>query len=111
MLEFEEALARVLASEPEVILLDEPFSALDTYLRSQMEQEMIERLRGFDGVSLFVTHNLEEAVYLAERILVMTQKPTRIKEEVKVDLPRPRNYADPKFVEIRRYVTDLVKWW
>ena len=48
---------------------------------------------------------------LAERILVMTQKPTRIKEEVKVNLPRPRNYADPKFAEIRRYVTELVKWW
>lgn len=65
------ALARVLASEPEVILLDEPFSALDTHLRSQMEQEMIERLQSFSGVSLFVTHNLEEAYRVCDRLLVV----------------------------------------
>ncbi|MEB3292824.1 MAG: molybdate ABC transporter permease subunit [Synechococcales bacterium] len=65
------ALARVLASEPEVILLDEPFSALDAYLRSQMEQEMIERLRGFNGVSLFVTHNLEEAYRVCNQLMVL----------------------------------------
>jgi molybdate ABC transporter permease protein len=65
------ALARVLASEPEVILLDEPFSALDTYLRHQLEQEMIERLRGFRGVSLFVTHNLEEAYRICDQLLVL----------------------------------------
>jgi molybdate ABC transporter permease protein len=65
------ALARVLASEPEVILLDEPFSALDTYLRNQIEQVMIERLRGFRGVSLFVTHNLEEAYRMCDRLLVL----------------------------------------
>jgi molybdate transport system permease protein len=65
------ALARVLASEPEVILLDEPFSALDTHLRSQMEQEMIARLQGFKGVSLFVTHNLEEAYRVCDDLLVL----------------------------------------
>lgn len=65
------ALARVLASEPELILLDEPFSALDTHLRSQMEQEMIARLRGFQGVSLFVTHNLEEAYRVCDDLVVL----------------------------------------
>lgn len=65
------ALARVLASEPEVILLDEPFSALDTHLRSQMEQEMIARLRNFNGVSLLVTHNLEEAYRVCQNLLVL----------------------------------------
>ncbi len=65
------ALARMLASEPEVILLDEPFSALDTHLRNQMEQEMIERLRSFRGVSLFVTHNLEEAYRVCNQLLVL----------------------------------------
>lgn len=65
------ALARVLASEPEVILLDEPFSALDTHLRSQMEQEMIARLREFDGVSLFVTHNLDEAYRVCNNLMVL----------------------------------------
>lgn len=67
------ALARVLASEPELILLDEPFSALDTHLRSQMEQEVIARLRNFKGVSLFVTHNLEEAYRVCQDLLVLDQ--------------------------------------
>ncbi len=67
------ALARVLASEPEVILLDEPFSALDTHLRSQIEQVVIARLRNFSGVSLFVTHNLEEVYRVCEDLLVLDQ--------------------------------------
>lgn len=67
------ALARALASEPELLLLDEPFSALDTHLRSQIEQEMISRLRSFDGVSLLVTHNLEEAYRVCQDLLVLEQ--------------------------------------
>ncbi|MEP0918019.1 molybdate ABC transporter permease subunit [Leptolyngbya sp. DQ-M1] len=70
------ALARVLASEPEVVLLDEPFSALDTHLRSQMEQEVIARLREFKGVSLFVTHNLEEAYRVCDDLIVLEQGQT-----------------------------------
>jgi len=67
------ALARALASEPEVLLLDEPFSALDTHLRSQMEQAMIARLRSFNGVSLLVTHNLEEAYRVCDQLLVLEE--------------------------------------
>jgi ABC-type nitrate/sulfonate/bicarbonate transport system ATPase subunit len=105
------AIARAFVTDPDLLLMDEPFGQLDTNTRFQIEKGLIEVWERMKRTVIFVTHNLEEAVYLAERILVMTQKPTRIKEEVKVDLPRPRNYADPKFVEIRRYVTDLVKWW
>jgi sulfonate transport system ATP-binding protein len=60
---------------------------------------------------IFVTHNLEEAVYLAERIVVFTQKPTRIRAEIDVSLPRPRDVSSPEFVAIREQVTELVKWW
>ena len=105
------AIARAFVTDPDLLLMDEPFGQLDTNTRFQIEKNLIEVWEKMKRTVIFVTHNLEEAVYLAERILVMTQKPTHLKEEVKVDLPRPRNYADPQFVEIRRYVTDLVKWW
>jgi sulfonate transport system ATP-binding protein len=58
-----------------------------------------------------VTHNIEEAVYVADRILVLSNKPTKIKAEVMIDLPRPRSPVDPKFVEIRKRVTELIRWW
>ena len=59
----------------------------------------------------FITHNIEEAVYLAERILILSPKPSTIKEEVIVDLPHPRQFDDPKFVALRDYVTESIKWW
>ncbi len=105
------AIARAFVTEPDLLLMDEPFGQLDTNTRFEIEKSLVEVWKETRRTIIFVTHNLEEAVYLAERILVMTQKPTRVKEEVKVDLPRPRNYADPEFARIRRYVTDLVKWW
>ena len=105
------AIARAFVTEPDLLLMDEPFGQLDTNTRFQIETRLIEVWEKTKRTVIFVTHNLEEAVYLAERILVLTNKPTTIKEVVKVDLPRPRNFADPKFVSIRRRVTDLVKWW
>ena len=66
------ALARALATEPEALLLDEPFSALDTYLRSQVERQLVETLSTYPGVTLFVTHNLEEAYRVCEKLLVMS---------------------------------------
>ncbi len=105
------AIARAFVTEPDLLLMDEPFGQLDTNTRFQIETRLIEVWEKTKRTVIFVTHNLEEAVYLAERILVLTNKPTTIKEVVEVDLPRPRNFADPKFVSIRRRVTDLVKWW
>jgi sulfonate transport system ATP-binding protein len=60
---------------------------------------------------VFITHNIEEAVYLAERILILTNKPAKIKEEVIVALPRPRKISSPEFVNIRSYVTEQIRWW
>ena len=92
------AIARAFATEPDLLLMDEPFGQLDTNTRFQIETRLIEVWEKTKRTVIFVTHNLEEAVYLAERILVLTNKPTTIKEVVKVDLPRPRNFADPEFV-------------
>ena len=60
---------------------------------------------------MFITHNIEEAIYLAERVLILTNKPAKIKEEVRIDLPRPRNITDKKFIEYRNYITEKIKWW
>lgn len=105
------AIARAFVTEPDLLLMDEPFGQLDTSTRFSIENQLVEIWKKTKRTIIFVTHNLEEAVYLSERILVCTQKPTGIKEEVLVDLPHPRDITDPKFVEIRNKVTDLVKWW
>lgn len=105
------AIARAFAVNPDLLLMDEPYGQLDVKLRYYLEDELIRIWQEFKTTVIFVTHNIEEAVYLAERILVLSNKPTTVKAEVKVDLPRPRKFTDPKFVEIRRHVTELIKWW
>lgn len=105
------AVARAFAAKPDLLLMDEPYGQLDVKLRCYLEDELIRIWQELKSTVIFVTHNIEEAVYVAERILVLTNKPTKIKAEVKVDLPRPRNFADPEFVEIRKRVTDLIRWW
>lgn len=103
--------ARAFAVDPDLLLMDEPYGQLDVKLRYYLEDELIRLWQTLGNTIIFVTHNIEEAVYLAERILVLSNKPTYIKAEVIVDLPRPRSLIDPKFVEIRRHVTDLIRWW
>jgi ABC-type nitrate/sulfonate/bicarbonate transport system ATPase subunit len=105
------AIARAFVTEPDLLLMDEPFGQLDTSTRFNIENKLIEVWQKTKRTVIFVTHNLEEAVYLSERILVCTQKPTGIKEEVIVNLLHPRDITDPEFVKIRNRVTDLVKWW
>jgi sulfonate transport system ATP-binding protein len=92
-------------------MMDEPYGQLDIKLRYYLEDELIKLWQTLKSTVLFVTHNIEEAVYVAERILVLSNKPTHIKAEVLVDLPRPRSLIDPKFVEIRKQVTELIRWW
>ena len=103
--------ARAFAVDPDLLLMDEPYGQLDVKLRYYLEDELVKLWQTLQSTVIFVTHNIEEAVYVAERILVLSNKPTGIKAEVKVDLPRPRSLIDPDFVAIRKQVTDLIRWW
>ena len=103
--------ARAFAVDPDLLLMDEPYGQLDVKLRFYLEDELVSLWKTLKSTVVFVTHNIEEAVYVAERILVLSNKPTNIKEEVRIDLPRPRNALDENFVNIRRKVTELIQWW
>ncbi len=105
------AIARAFATKPDLLLMDEPYGQLDIELRFKLEDELVKLWKATGTTVLFITHNIEESVYLAEKILVLTNKPTKIKELVIDDLPRPRDIASPDFVALRNKVTDLIKWW
>ena len=105
------AVSRAFAVNPDLLLMDEPYGQLDVKLRFYLEDELVNIWRKLNSTVLFVTHNIEEAVYVAERILVLTNKPTKIKAEIPVDLPRPRDLLNPKFIELRKEVTELIRWW
>ncbi len=105
------AIARALVYRPQVLLMDEPFGALDALTRRMMQQLLAEVWEAHRLTVLFVTHDVEEAVYVADRVLVMTNRPGRIKEEIPVPLPRPRTpemLTDPAFVEIRGRVLESI---
>lgn len=104
-------IGRGFAMNPDLLLMDEPYGQMDVKLRFYLEDEVIRLWKEWNSTVLFITHNIEEAVYLAERILILTNKPATIKEELVIDLPRPRDITDPEFIKIRKYVTDQIKWW
>ena len=104
-------IGRAFAMNPDLLLMDEPYGQKDIKLRFYLEDEVVRLWKETGSTVLFITHNIEEAVYLAERILILTNKPTTIKEDFKVDLPRPRDVTSPEFTKIRQYVTDQIKWW
>lgn len=104
-------IGRAFAMNPDLLLMDEPYGQMDIKLRFYLEDEVIRLWKEMGSTVVFITHNVEEAVYLAEKILILSNKPTTIKEEVIVDLPRPRDVTDPEFIKIRKYVTDQIKWW
>lgn len=105
------AVSRAFAVQPDLLLMDEPYGQLDVKLRYYLEDELVNLWRKLKSTILFVTHNIEEAVYVADRILVLSNKPTTIKSEVHVDLERPRKLTDPRFVDLRKQVTELIRWW
>ncbi len=106
------ALARVLAFEPQVLLMDEPFGALDAQTRELMQEELNAIWQQTRRTVLFVTHDIEEAIYLSDRVIVFTARPGRLKEEVRIDLPRPRGIEvkkDPAFLAYRNRIWDLLR--
>ena len=106
------AIARALSYRPEVLLMDEPFGALDALTRHHM-QELLTRIWERHRLTvLFITHDVEEAVYLSDRVAVMTNRPGRIKLTIPIDLPRPRHYdmvATPAFQTLHRQVLDAIR--
>lgn len=104
-------IARAFAVKPELLLMDEPYGQLDVELRFKLEDELLNLWKKTGTTVIFITHNIEEAVYLSENILVLTNKPTTIKEKLPNTLPRPRKVVAPEFVDVRNQVTELIKWW
>ena len=105
------AIARAFAVEPDLLLMDEPYGQLDLELRFKLEDELLNLWRKLGTTVIFITHNIEEAVYLSERILVLTNKPTTIKQSIQNTLPYPRKVTDEDFIKLREEVTALIKWW
>lgn len=103
------AVARALAVKPQILLMDEPFSALDTFTRRELEDEVLRIRQVMKTTILLVTHNPEEAVYLADRIVILSERPSVVSEILPVDLPLPRDPADPSFIKIRELVTRRVQ--
>jgi len=104
------AIARALAVKPRVLLMDEPFGALDALTRRALQQELVRIWQLTKMTIIFVTHNLQEALYLGDRVLCMTRRPGRIKKEIAIDLPRPRDVEDPseEMKQIIREMQDAV---
>ncbi|MFI3207608.1 MAG: ABC transporter ATP-binding protein [Eubacteriales bacterium] len=105
------AIARAFATEPELLLMDEPYGQLDIDLRFRLEDELLKLWEKTGTTVIFITHNVEEAVYLSENIMVLTNKPTTVKKVVKNHLPLPRDVMSLEFVQLRDEITELIKWW
>jgi ABC-type nitrate/sulfonate/bicarbonate transport system ATPase subunit len=103
------AIARALAYNPTVLLMDEPFAALDALTRDEMQRFLVDVWRETKKTIVYVTHNVAEAVYLADRIVVMTPHPGTVKTEVKVPLPRPRDPLSVEFVDVQKRVVAALR--
>lgn len=99
-------IARALVNHPDVLLMDEPFGALDAQTRNLMQAGLIRILEKTDQTIIFVTHSVDEAVYLSDRIVVLTKRPAKIKEVVDVPWPRPRDRASPEFTALRKKILE-----
>jgi NitT/TauT family transport system ATP-binding protein len=107
------AIARALAYQPTTLLMDEPFASVDAQTRGDLEDLILRVRNEYDITILFVTHDIDESVYLADRVVVLTHSPTEVKEIVPVELPRPRDQIAskelPEFAQLRAHVYRLIK--
>jgi NitT/TauT family transport system ATP-binding protein/sulfonate transport system ATP-binding protein len=106
------AIARALANDPKILLLDEPFGALDNQTRALMQEMLLAIWERDQKTVLFVTHDIEEAIFLGSRIIVMSARPGRIKAEINVDLPHPRSYkikTTPEFVRLKERLVEEIR--
>ena len=104
-------IGRAFAMSPDLLLMDEPYGQMDVKVRFYLEDEVIRLWKELGSTVVFITHNTEEAVYLAEKVLVLSQKPTGVKDTVEVNLPRSRDIYSEEFIAIRNKITDEIKWW
>jgi NitT/TauT family transport system ATP-binding protein len=105
------AIARALATEPRILIMDEPFGALDAQTRAQMQSHLLQIWRKVDVTVLFITHDLDEAVYLSDRVMVMGSNPGRIVEVIENPVPRPRSlsqFVAPEFLSVRQRLEELI---
>lgn len=106
-------IARALSKKPDLLLMDEPFGAVDAQTREQLQEELLKIWNQTDTTVVFVTHSIDEAIYLSDRVVVMQGRPGRIKEEVAVELPRPRwegdVKADPRFAQLRARLRESLR--
>jgi NitT/TauT family transport system ATP-binding protein len=107
------AIARAMAYQPQILLMDEPFGSVDAQTRADLEDTILRVRQQYDVTVLFVTHDIDESVYLADRVVVLTPPPTRVHEIVKVDLPRPRHQIAtkelPEFAHLRAHIYRLIQ--
>src|SRR5690606_27257683 len=107
------AIARAIAYRPEILVMDEPFASVDAQTRFELE-DLCLRIRDEFGMTfLLVTHDIDEAVYMSDRVIVLGERPARVTEVIEVDLPFPRDQvvtrSEPRFVEIRTEVLELIR--
>lgn len=104
-------IGRAFAMQPDLLLMDEPYGQMDVKLRFYLEDEVLRLWKEFGTTVVFITHNIEEAVYLSERCLILTNKPATIKEIINNHLPYPRDITSDDFINMRKHITEQIKWW